>query len=102
MRAKKGQVVDHINLNTLDNSRNNLRLCDYSSNTTNRKKHKNNTSGYKGVSKAGKKWKVNISKNGKRYYLGLFSCKKEAALEYNKAALKLHGKFARLNPIKEV
>ena len=42
-------LVDHINHNTLDNRKCNLRLCTHQQNMFNRKKRKNTTSKYKGV-----------------------------------------------------
>src|SRR5258708_31028872 len=62
------QMVDHINGNTLDNRKENLRICTKSQNGMNRGKQKNNTSGYKGVHfyKANKKWQAYISYNSKR------------------------------------
>ena len=99
--APKSHYVDHINHNTLDNRQSNLRLCNNSGNITNRNAPKNNSSGYKGVSKckATGKWKAYISKDNKRYYLGGFDTKEKAAEEYNIHAIKLHGEFACLNNI---
>lgn len=42
-------LVDHVNGDTLDNQRSNLRLADKSTNGMNRPKQQNNTSGFKGV-----------------------------------------------------
>ena len=41
--------VDHRNGDTLDNRRENLRICTHLENGQNQMKHKTNTSGYKGV-----------------------------------------------------
>jgi hypothetical protein len=94
--------TDHINNNGLDNRRSNLRKCTVSQNQMNRGIHKNNTSGYKGVMwhKLHKKWFSRIAINGKRYYMGEFKDKIDAARAYNEAALKYHGEFARINNIK--
>ncbi|MCK5611795.1 hypothetical protein KAR91_58540 [Candidatus Pacearchaeota archaeon] len=43
------------------------------------------------------KWRVVILKDKKKYHIGYFDCKIEAAKAYNKAAIKYHGEFARLN-----
>ena len=102
MNAPDFFEVDHINGNTLDNRKINLRLVTHSQNQKNMKTHKDNKSGYKGVSwhKKAKKWQVHIKLNNKKGYLGLFLTKEEGALAYNKAALKHFGEFARLNEIK--
>ena len=68
----------------------------------NKEKRKDNTSGYKGVHwhKAAKKYEAYVTKaNGKKKYLGLYTSAKEAALAYNKAALKYQGEFAHQNKI---
>lgn len=45
-----GSDIDHVNGNTLDNSRGNLRIVSHQLNCRNKKMHKNNTSGYTGIS----------------------------------------------------
>lgn len=96
----KKEKVDHINRNTLDNRKINLRLCTLSGqNEMNRPFQKNNTSGYKGVSfnKRGNKFEVYITRFKKRYSLGRFSDPIEAAKAYDKKAKELFGEFAYLN-----
>ena len=68
----------------------------------NMKKHRDNQSGYKGVSwhKKAKKWASFIRLDGKTIYLGLFMHKIEAAKTYNNAALPHFGEFAKLNVLK--
>jgi hypothetical protein len=99
----KGEIVDHINGDGLDNRRENLRLATYNQNTLNSKIQSRNTSGYRGVSwrKCANKWIAKIVVNGKNLYLGLFTDKHQAAVAYNKAALEHYGEFARLNEIPE-
>lgn len=99
MNAKKGEEIDHINGNTLDNRKGNLRKVTRSQNEWNRKKQSNNTSGYKGVIFSRDRYVARIKVLKKVYYLGAFKDKKEAALAYNYAALKYHGEFALLNKI---
>ena len=62
---------DHINRNTLDNRKRNLRIATASQNGMNRTKNGNNTSGFKGVVKCYKKWQAVIIVNRKRITLGL-------------------------------
>ena len=108
MGDPKGMLVDHINGDTMDNRRSNLRVCSKGENGRNRKtQSKNNTSGFKGVSYIGKgpdminelsrPWQAYINYNKKRYYLGRFVTPEEAARAYDAKALELHGEFARLN-----
>lgn len=93
------KITDHINQNKLDNRRVNLRFCDYSQNNANKGLQKNNTSGYKGVSKVRDKWRVIIRVDRKAKNLGYFKDKIEAAKVYNDYAKKYFGEFAYLNTI---
>lgn len=102
MGAKTGQQVDHINQNTLDNRKSNLRFCNGSQNNMNRPMPKNNTSGFKGVTwdKEKNKWEVRLqikTPERRNLFLGRFKDKHEAAKVYDQAALKHYGEFAHLN-----
>jgi len=101
MNAKSGQIVDHVNGNRFDNRKENLRFCSATQNAQNRRKAKNKTSKYKGVTwwKSQKSWTAQIMANYKIHFLGYFDTEKEAAISYNKAALKIHGDYAYLNKI---
>lgn len=98
-KAPTGLEVDHINGNTLDNRRSNLRLATRSQNEWNRNKQSNNTSGFKGVIFSEGKYKARIRVFKKLYFLGSFEEKEKAALAYNNAAKKYHGEFANLNAV---
>ena len=95
--------TDHKNGDMLDNRRINLRACTHSDNLLNRDKTKKNIVGYKGVYiKKGRKHNIYcaaIKYTGKLKHLGYFRTPKEAAKTYNKAALKYHGEFAKINDI---
>lgn len=93
--------VDHINHDTLDNRRCNLRLCTRSQQQANRVKRLGASSKYKGVywHKWGKQWMASIRVNGKLIYLGLFKDEEDGARAYNVAAHKHFGEFALLNEI---
>lgn len=95
--------IDHINHNTTDNRKVNLRIASRSENKRNVLKQKNNTSGYKGVcwDRSKNKWQSGITVNNKSIFIGRFDNKLEAAQAYNKAAIKYHGEFAELNDIQE-
>ncbi len=99
MNAPKGLLVDHRNNNPLDNRRENLRLATHSQNMCNRRKRKNTTSRFNGVSfnKKYKKWCAQISYNRKQIWLGRFDSELDAAHAYDVAAKKYHKEFARLN-----
>lgn len=93
------KTVDHINGNTRDNRRFNLRLATLTENVRNAVIPKNNTSGYKGVSwdKKANKYSAYISPNRKHIFLGYYQKAKDAAVAYNNAAIKYFGEFAKLN-----
>jgi len=96
--------VDHIDHDTLNNRKENLRACTGQNNGWNSKKTKRTTaSKYKGVTKIqrGTGFVSRIGLDNKRLYLGYFKTEEEAALAYNEAALKYHKEFACLNETKE-
>lgn len=86
--------VDHINGNPLDNRRCNLRICHKDENSRNRRVHKNNRLGIKGVSAHGNKFRSEIAVNKRRIYLGLFPTAELANEFYALAAELVHGEFA--------
>ena len=98
LRYRDGRYADHINHNTLDNRKSNLRICNCSQNNGNMRP-KNHSSKYKGVSwfKAGGNWTAQIKVNYKKIHLGYFKDEWSAAEAYNKKALELFGEFALLN-----
>lgn len=99
MGAAPGMVVDHINGDTFDNRRSNLRFATVAQNAANSKLPKNNTSGFRGVYwfKPAKLWSAQIRANGKNQHLGYFKTVEAGARAYDEAAKRLHGNFARLN-----
>ncbi len=97
-RAQKGQQVDHINGNRLDNRRENLRLCVDQENARNRRVPEH-SSVYKGVSwrKRERLWSSRIMVDGKSLWLGTFDQEATAAAIYDLAARKYFGAFAVCN-----
>ncbi len=88
------EQVDHINLNCLDNRRENLRVASVEENGRNRLKNKNNTTGYKGVIRHGSGFHALIGFQGKVIHLGTFGTPEEAYEKYCEAAKFYHGEFA--------
>lgn len=95
-------IIDHIDGNSLNNQKSNLRLCSFAENQMNKKPYKNAPiSNIKGISfiSATKKWRAQIQSSKKKIYIGVFDDYKNAALAYNNKAIELHGNFANLNKI---
>lgn len=89
--------IDHIDTDRSNNKISNLRCATNQQNNANKKKQKNNTSGYKGVSwhKKAKKWSSTIRYSRTNIHLGLFTDPLkvyEVYLFFSKAAF---GEFAR-------
>ena len=103
MCAADGEIVDHINHNTLDNRKSNLRICTNTENMRNSRVYKTSgkTSQYKGVHWRNdcNKYRAAIRVEKKLINLGNFEKEETAALEYNKAAIKYFGEFANINKL---
>lgn len=96
MSPPAGMVVDHINRNSLDNRRQNLRVCSHRENLWNRNNGRQTHSGFIGVTPNGRGWSAKI-RRGKQVYLGHFPSAEQAARAYDAAALEHYGEFAVLN-----
>ncbi len=99
MNPKKGEQVDHINGNGLDNRKSNLRICTNTQNQYNRKLNRRNKTGYKGVhwNKEKCKYRASIRHNKKLVFIGDFNSPIEAAKAYDEKALELFAEFAKTN-----
>jgi hypothetical protein len=93
--AEAGMSVDHIDGDPSNNQKANLRVCTHAENMRNRKKHRNNKSGFKGVCRSRDRWRAQINVNGTRIALGTFANIEDAAAAYVQAAPRYHGEFAR-------
>ncbi len=90
------QHIDHINRNKADNRIANLREASIGQNLANMTNHKDNSSGFKGVSfhkRLG--WFARICVNRKIHFLGYHPSPEAAHAAYVEAAKRLRGEFAR-------
>jgi hypothetical protein len=100
INAKKGDIVDHINMDKLDNSLKNLRICTIKESNQHRNRVKGKfLSKLRGVTfqKTTSRYRANIKHDNKRFHLGYFDKEIDAAKAYDKKAKKLFGDFAVLN-----
>jgi hypothetical protein len=92
--------VDHVNRDSLDNRRANLRLATCRQNHFNSGATTRNRSGYKGVRKSHncERWEARgTSADGQRVFLGMFASAEDAARAHDAFAVEEHGPFAALN-----
>jgi len=103
MQAPEGCEVDHVNGDTLDNRKSNLRICSPSQNRINHRLPKViGTSKYRGVSwnKKNKKWVAFVSHPNRpraRKNVGSFNSEIEAALAYDRSTFSMYGEYSKLN-----
>ena len=102
LSARPGEICDHINGDTLDNRRCNLRIVTATENARNRRAKtqrwgRKPHAHYKGLSWTPHGFIVRIGLERKQIYLGTFQDEIEAALAYDRAALHHYGEHARLN-----
>lgn len=87
--------IDHIDRNRANNAWANLRLASRSQNCMNRSLRSDNRSGVTGVTwHACGMWQAEITKHGRKQYLGLFKTVPEAAAARIAAARVVHGAFS--------
>lgn len=88
--------IDHIDVNRMNNSPNNLRECTTQQNDFNRLKYKERATEYKGVFKNNSiknPFRARICHNGINYSLGSFSNQLDAHNSYCNKAKELYGEF---------
>lgn len=95
-----GQLADHVNHDTLDNRRSNLRPATRSQNVANTRKKPNCTSRFKGVYRHAFGWRAQVKKNGvvhTKLFPANVEGQKAAALWYDEKARDFWGNFAVVN-----
>ena len=93
--------VDHRDLNVENNKWSNLREATQQQNQCNKKIHKCNKTGYKGVTPEPRKdgttmYRASITHNSKTEYLGCYTTAKKAHKVYRIAAKRYHGDFYKV------
>lgn len=90
-------IIDHRDRNPVNNRWDNLRLATFSHNSANRRRHRNNTSGFKGVvfERRTGKWVARIWKDRRCHFLGRYATAQQAHAAYVAKAHELFGDFAR-------
>ena len=96
----ENMVVDHINHDTLDNRKCNLRICSQNENIKNRKPDRNSKSGIKGVYPEKGRWKAIIGLNSKLHHLGTFRNIEDAIKARQEAEKMYYGEFANIQEVK--
>ena len=93
--------ADHIDGDTLNNQRSNLRFVTDSVSNINRRLFKTNVSGFRGVHWVTDKqrWRAGLKLNGKVHWGGLFDTALEAGRAYNALAILHYGTDAQLNDV---
>lgn len=93
-----GVVIDHIDGDTLNNCRSNLRRCTNQQNLWN--KRTSSATGYLGVTKSSSgRFVGKVRHNGGYHYCGIHDSPEQAALAVNEKLIELRGAFARLNVV---
>lgn len=93
VNTPKGLECDHINHDTLDNQKHNLRNITHSQNMMNRRTQSNNKLGVKGVFKYGSVFRAQVRKDGKIVFDKTFTALGDAIVAHDDAIKKYHGEF---------
>jgi hypothetical protein len=87
--------IDHINHNTLDNRKENLRICTFNQNAQNRRgKNKNNSSGHRNVTLSKGNYIVQLQINGKNKCFLITKNYSKACEVADRMRKKYYGEFA--------
>jgi len=104
MGVEGKSVIDHINHDTTDNRRENLRISTYSENMFNAKLRSDNSTGATGVhwSFQRGKWQAEIQVRGKTHHLGFFEDIEDAVVARKAGEEKYFGEYSYDNSIASV
>lgn len=96
LEVNDGMCVDHINGDTLDNRKSNLRVCKQGENMRNYR-HAWGNEGVRGITKTAQgKFRARIRYNRALYEIGSFDTLHDASVAYAFASSLLHGEFGSL------
>lgn len=98
---RNGYEIDHINLDTFDNRRCNIRYCTHQQNQINQPLQKNNISGVSGVSfyPARHKFRARIKVSGRDIHLGYYDTFDDAVRARNVGMQCMFGQYGRYNDV---
>jgi hypothetical protein len=99
--AKSNGYNKNLTIDRIDNNGNyspeNCRLVSYAVQSTNTKTRRDNSSGYRGVSKEKDSWRASIQINKKRKFLGYFDTPEQASEAYEEAYLERENLYLEEN-----
>jgi hypothetical protein len=93
----KGMLVDHVNHNTLDNRRGNLRICSHVGNARNRRPSTGSLTKCVRQHPETKRWRAEITVQDIGIHIGFYRKRREALRAYDAAASVVFGEFAFKN-----
>lgn len=98
---RDGYEIDHINLDTMDNRRQNIRYCTHQQNQINQPIQKNNTSGVSGVNwyLPRNKFRARIKVGQHEIHLGYYKTFTEAVQARNVGMECMFGEYGRYNDV---
>lgn len=92
-------MIDHVNGNPFNNTRENLRWLTNAENSMRRHRLNTSRNRFKGITfhKQSRRWVAQIKRDCKRIHIGMYGTDLEAARAYDSAAREIFGEFALTN-----